>query len=105
MRSNIPTLSWTLILACFIFGQSINKVMSASRKLELVTIRQAVQYVDFISGMSYQQIGEIYGFHWETVRSNIRQVRKFIEPINGKIQDNKLKHGIDLILTTKYKKS
>jgi hypothetical protein len=93
----MKSLTWHLVLACFYFGQPISKVMSNCRKLELVTIRQIVQFIDFESGLTYKQIGDLYGCHWETVRSNVRQIKRFIEPINDKIPDKKMKKDIEFL--------
>ena len=92
---SITTLSWPLVFACFYFGQPVSKVLSGSRKRELLRIRQIVHYNAFKSGMRYQDIADLTGNHWEDVRNSIRQIKNLIEPINGKIQDEKLRNDIN----------
>ena len=93
----ITTLSWPLVLACYYFGQPVGSVLSGCRKRELLRIRQIVHYNAFKSGMKYQDIADLTGNHWEDVRNSIRQIKNLIEPINGKIQDMKLKNDIEIL--------
>jgi hypothetical protein len=95
----MTTLSWQLIFACFYFGQPLHLVISGSRKAELLRVRQIVQYIMFENRMTYEQIAELNGVHWETVRSNVRNIRGRITPCwNGKIPDLKLKQDIETLM-------
>lgn len=93
----LTTLSWPLILACYYFKQPINDVISGCRKRKFARVRQVIHYIAYNSGMTYAQAGELTGTSGESARWNVLLMQNLTRPINGKIQDMKLKQDIETL--------
>lgn len=89
---------WLLLMTCCYYKVNLSLVLDRYNPQHPIIVRQVAQYLIFKAGACERLTGEMTGgFNYSTVRHGVKKISNLIEPINGKIQDLKLKQDIETL--------